>query len=245
MMNHQKKHAAVEAPFSLGGLFGGDDGEHLDQSFSVSEIILNARTFRIRQFAYHRANANQIWPGTFTLCDFLVSPIQLKKIQGATVLELGAATGALAIALSSPPYRFSIQTSDFADDGEVEGNIAFNFALNGLRTVGHIPHTWGTGWQASCQKVGIARRRYDYIIASDILLYVSAYPALVDTLSELFDIEPETSSKPSEVSQIEFIMIWNRRISESHIFFDLMVKAGFETLHYGSCIYGFTRPMVK
>jgi len=244
-MNHQKKHAAIDAPFSLGGLFGGDDEDHLDQSYSVTDITLNTMTFRIRQFAYHRANANQIWPGTFTLCDFLASPVQLDKMQGATVLELGAATGALAIALSSPPYRFNIQTSDFADDGEVEGNIAFNFALNGLVTVGHIPHTWGTGWQASCQKVGIARRRYDYIIASDILLYVSAYPALVETLCELFEIEPETPSHTSEVSRIEFIMIWNRRISESLIFFDLMVNRGFETLHYGSCIYGFTRPKIK
>lgn len=39
---------------------------------------------------------------------------------------------------------------------------------------------------------------------------------------------------------IEFVMSWNRRIAESAIFFDLMLKAGFSCEHKGKCVYSFT-----
>lgn len=39
---------------------------------------------------------------------------------------------------------------------------------------------------------------------------------------------------------VEFLMSWNRRIAESSVFFDLMVKAGFECEHKGKCVYSFT-----
>ena len=39
---------------------------------------------------------------------------------------------------------------------------------------------------------------------------------------------------------IEFVMSWNRRIAESAIFFDLMLKAGFTCEHKGKCVYSFT-----
>lgn len=72
---------------------------------------------------------------------------------------------------------------------------------------------------------------FKYIIASDILLYVSTYPALVDSLTELFDggtVE-------------EFLMSWTRRIAESKIFFDLMATAGFTMELKTSGIYSFVR----
>jgi hypothetical protein len=39
---------------------------------------------------------------------------------------------------------------------------------------------------------------------------------------------------------VEFVMSWNRRIAESAIFFDLMLKAGFSCEHKGKCVYSFT-----
>jgi hypothetical protein len=44
----------------------------------------------------------------------------------------------------------------------------------------------------------------------------SAYPQLVQTLSELFD----------GGGAAEFLMAWNRRIAQSALFFDLMRGAG-------------------
>ena len=45
---------------------------------------------------------------------------------------------------------------------------------------------------------------------------------------------------PSTQWPVEFVMSWNRRIAESAIFFDLMLKAGFSCEHKGKCIYSFT-----
>jgi hypothetical protein len=89
----------------------------------------------------------------------------------------------------------------------------------------HIAHTWGTDWNAGI--LGIK-----FVIASDILLYVSAYTALVQSLVTIFDAESDL---------IEFLMSWNRRISESTIFFDLMKQAGFECHSYGRGLYSFYR----
>ena len=152
-------------------------------------------------------------------------------ITGAPILELGAATGAMSVFLRLPPFSLEIHTSDIDDGGDVQANIAHNFALNGLEPVRHIPHTWGTGWRDSCQRAGVDCFRYKYVIASDILLYVSAYPALVQTLVELFAMmQPDA----------EFFMVWNRRIAASQQFFALMQGAGFCCVHHGECIYTFS-----
>lgn len=71
----------------------------------------------------------------------------------------------------------------------------------------------------------------DYIIASDILLYVNAYPLLVQSLTEIFEL--------CRVSQ--FILSHRRRLSHGKIFFDLMNQAGFCCDRVNSCIYVFTK----
>jgi hypothetical protein len=38
---------------------------------------------------------------------------------------------------------------------------------------------------------------------------------------------------------VEFLMSWNRRISESYQFFALMKEAGFVCYHHGRCLYSF------
>ena len=118
----------------------------------------------------------------------------------------------------------------------------------------HVPHTWGTGWKKSVEQSGInldsmdprfyqllpqqqpsssssASSSFDTIIASDILLYVSAYPALVQTLTEL--IPPHCPTV--------LVMSWNRRMKESAEFFERMGNAGFDRQHCGKGIYTMRR----
>lgn len=121
----------------------------------------------------------------------------------------------------------------------------------------HIPFTWGSGWaktiSESSPEIQEKASQITHVIASDILLYVSAYSALVDSLTEIF--------KNPNIRQ--FIMSWNRRIAESAIFFDLMKakkgkgagaeaeagegraeggrRGGFKCQHMGKCIFVFER----
>jgi predicted nicotinamide N-methyase len=83
---------------------------------------------KVRQFSWHMANANKVWPGTFALAMYIEE--NRGKYSSGPILELGAATGALAIFLSAPPRSFDVTTSDIDDGGDVEANIAHNFALN-------------------------------------------------------------------------------------------------------------------
>jgi hypothetical protein len=109
---------------------------------------------QIRQFAWHEANANRVWPGTFVLGSYLTTchpqldkttttdkaddrqteKTLLERLQhkDSRCLELGAATGALSIFLSSAPYNFVINTCDIQDDGTVEANVIHNFGLNNM-----------------------------------------------------------------------------------------------------------------
>lgn len=146
----------------------------------------------------------------------------------------------------------------------------------------HVPHTWGTGWAHSVARAVAAKTarttatppptteatpksvcralcrdieldgEFDTIVASDILLYVSAYPALVETLQELM-MTPTPSPKQanerrgvdddchptSTTKNVVFAMSWNRRMKESAEFFDRMKQAGFSCTHEGKCIYTF------
>lgn len=88
----------------------------------------------------------------------------------------------------------------------------------------HFPHTWGAPIPGS---VG----PWDVIVASDILLYVKAYPALVSTLDILL-------APPDSV----FIMSWQRRLPESEQFFDLIMAEGFRCRHLGRLIFEIRGP---
>lgn len=246
----------IDAPLSLGSFFPAEsddeqsEGEEreLDQCYEIQEVDLVGSCLKIRQFAYHSHNANRVWPGTFNLAEYLLSrkgsasdgsPCEFAHHWGH-VLELGTATGLLAIrlALSSQVHSdepntvcTDVVTSDLADD-EIEEHVHFNFDLNGFdadHTPIHVPHTWGDDWQQSTQsRKAIQDRAFDTIVASDILLYVSAYPALVETLKQLMG--PNT----------RFVMSWNRRMKESAEFFKLMEGAGYECKHEGKCVYTFS-----
>lgn len=218
--NGTHKKREIEAPVCLGDLFAENDDEAHEQAFSqlyeTQDLDIGGRVFKIRQFAWHGANANKVWPGTFNLAEYIC--LHKDAYQTGPILELGAATGALSVYLSSDPFKFDIFTSDIDDGisedrGEVEENISYNFKLNKLESPLHIPHTWGTGWHDSLLKAKSncsnicdnndrdsghdststrslpCPRIFKYIFASDILLYVSAYPALVQTLCEIFNLK--------------------------------------------------------
>lgn len=129
--------------------------------------------------------------------------------------------------LQSPPRNIDMVTSDIDDGGEVEENVKYNFLRNGLSVPVHVAHTWGKRWPAEL----VPASSFRFVIGSDILLYVKAYPQLVQTLVSLFDGGTVT----------EFIMSWQRRIAESVQFFELMKISNFVCYHHGNCIYSFFR----
>lgn len=74
-LKEQKKKREVEAPVCLGDLFAETDEEKEDECFSqlyeVQDLEIGGTMIKIRQFAWHGANANKVWPGTFNLAEFI------------------------------------------------------------------------------------------------------------------------------------------------------------------------------
>ncbi len=68
-----------------------------------------------------------------------------------------------------------------------------------------------------------------------MFFHCSAYPSLVQSLTEIF----------AKNGAAEFVMAWNRRISESGTFFEMMRVAGFLCHHHGKCVYSFYRPATE
>lgn len=199
----------------------------------------------IREFFFHQFNANLLWPGTFTFCEWLSQNRSL--LEGHNILELGSGTGALAIFIRKC-LGVDVTTSDF-DDKEVEENIAYNCKANEVKLLPHVRHTWGDSFP-------MLDPNWDLIIASDILLYVKQYPNLIKTLSFLLKSYKQTnvrseltgssrkkrivtaSGESLELCQPVFLMSWRRRIGgeEAH-FFSGCENAGLSVTHIGSRVY--------
>jgi hypothetical protein len=97
-MDSQRKDHGVEAPISLAGLFfdRGED-EEFDNCDDTQTMNIASECIVVRQHAWHQSNANKVWPGTFVLAEFLKNNIE--RYSSGTILELGSATGALAVFL--------------------------------------------------------------------------------------------------------------------------------------------------
>ncbi len=240
----------IDAPFSFGGLFNSPEenaalassssdafeNESEEQTINVAGLDL-----KVRQFVFHSHNANRVWPGTFNLAEYYLCGLggDLTELTSPSswVLELGSATGLLALRLSLAGVS-NLVTSDVDDGGDVAANIRFNYERNGLgggAVPQHVAHTWGTEWRSPerCSPSGL----FDVVLASDILLYVAAYPALVKTLAELLPFEGEGSGG----GRRKFVMSWNRRMEESGAFFEMMKERGFDCEHVGRCVFVFKR----
>jgi len=169
-------------------------------------------TLSIQQYSFHPLNANQVWPGCLHFAEWLES--HWDWVEGKTVLELGAGCGALAIWLRKKGVQ--VTTCDY-DDGEIEGNIRENCRLNGVETLPHIPHTWGTAFPCTPP--------FPLVLASDILIYVSQYPALVNTLQQLL------------ATGAQMLLSNRRRIDSEADFLRLCEEGGLETRHLGAKVF--------
>lgn len=70
----------------------------------------------------------------------------------------------------------------------------------------------------------------------------SAYPALVNTLNQLFTPHNhETDSCTSAVKA--FVMCWKRRIDESKLFFQLLKEHDYTVVHEGAGVYVITKSL--
>ena len=216
--NSQPLNKSLSAPVSARGLFGGSDSDDFDNESQQSTVSLAGFSFQLLERPFHPLNANAVWPGAHVLAEWLTEHRALVA-PPLRCLELGAATGALALVATSS-LGLDWTTSD-VDDGEVAEAIAANFALNSLTPPPHVPHTWGTPWEGG---------RYDVVLASDILLYVAVYPALVATLEALC---APLDGAPGAV----FYMSWQRRMKESEQFFTLLKARGFAMEHLGRLVY--------
>ena len=78
-----------------------------------------------------------------------------------------------------------------------------------------------------------------------ILLFLcSAYAALVESLCELFDMDPNDEENGEINGPVEFIMCWKRRIDESAIFFNMLIETGFEVdKSFGHGMYIITKSL--
>ncbi|KAK9830184.1 hypothetical protein WJX72_010177 [[Myrmecia] bisecta] len=121
---------------------------------------------RLRTFGFHPRNANFVWPGNAQLMEWLDTNQHL--LAGKRILELGSATGLLAIFMTMRGWQ--VTTSDSEADGSlVAANIAHNFQLNSIAAAPHIQHDWGTAFPAAASPTSA----FDVIVANDILIYVN------------------------------------------------------------------------
>ncbi|KAG0503327.1 hypothetical protein HPP92_003399 [Vanilla planifolia] len=239
------------ALFSPSVLFQDEDNEERDieeremqqhEQFVQRTHIFPGMVLTIREFSFHRFNANLLWPGTFTFCDWLSQNKSL--VEGQRILELGSGTGALAIFIHKS-FGVDITTSD-VDDKEVEENIAYNCKANEVNVLPHMRHTWG-------ETFPVPEPNWDLILANDILLYVKQYPNLIKTLSFLLkSYKPNSaadgtskykkiaiaSEEELQLQKPLFLMSWRRRIGgDEGLFFSGCEEAGLIVKHVGSRVY--------
>ena len=63
-----------EAPLSLGSLFQDEEDDspvEFEQMYETTSMNICKNDFLIRQYSWHKANANKVWPGTFELAQYL------------------------------------------------------------------------------------------------------------------------------------------------------------------------------
>ena len=209
------------------------------------------RSLLLRQFDDHPTNANALWPEATFLAEFLTSSpspspspclrhLHAQLGGGRRVLELGSATGALAIYLRL--HGIDVTSSDL-NDPLVTANVAHNCALNGVGTR-HLVHTWGdlAGLKSGVDQHG---GLWDVLLASDVLAYEAAYEALVETVCALMPAEGEAGAGQDDGARRfggrVLWMCWKRREQKSRQrengWFGLMRKRGFDCTQMGKGIW--------
>ena len=208
----------------------------------------------IRQFDDHPTNANALWPEATFLAEFLTATNTFAPADNPTaapslatlhsllpptarIVELGSATGALAIYLRLHGLHH-VTTSDLPDP-LVTSNIAHNCQLNHAPHH-HFEHRWGdvAGLRAEVERRGGGG--WDVVLGSDLLAYESSYEGLSETVGVLL---PEGEAGAGRVMW----MCWKRREQKSkgkdreNGWFGIMRRKGFECAQMGKGIWKIQR----
>jgi methylase of polypeptide subunit release factors len=98
----KNKNGGVDAPISISDLFNTNDDEteennDFENIYEVQSLKVGNNLLKIRQSSWHKTNANIVWPGTFLLIEFMIQ--NSSRYMSGRIIELGSATGALAISL--------------------------------------------------------------------------------------------------------------------------------------------------
>ncbi|OCK81091.1 hypothetical protein K432DRAFT_296320 [Lepidopterella palustris CBS 459.81] len=131
------------------------------------------------------------WEAALHLGTFLTSEVGAKLIRGKNVLELGAGTGLLSILCARHLEASRVIATD-GDEGVVDA-IRTNIFLNGLendedRSIESAILRWGWALDATSFSEDYGIESLDVVIGADVTYDKSVIPALVSTLSELFDL---------------------------------------------------------
>ena len=272
----------IDAPISLISFFPDSsesdqsDGEgsndqaevsYNDPCYESQTIEICGQNIVVRQYSFHSHNANQVWPGTFNLAEYLLvtQPDGSFTYNWGSVLELGTATGLLSMRLaldcsfSEDIKQYSrriyactdIVTSDVEDEfGEIVKNLQHNYTVNNFISA-----------DIQCSDVvSLTKRRIrpvhiPHTWGSGWIQSVSKQGFHVKKFNTIIgsDILLYVNSYPALVCTLQeifedscetnaqFIMSWKRRMKHSEIFFNMMKEAGFTCCAEKNCIFRFTK----
>ena len=139
----------------------------------------------------HGLFADNIWPGTYVLADFLDSNPSICRSR--TVLELGAGCS-LPSLVSSIHGAIRTVATDYPDD-TIIGNIEDVVKTNGIENVAILPYAWGTNpsllldaisdisddSSTTNKKQDWRQQKYDVILLAEVL-WKDTYPFHCDLL---------------------------------------------------------------
>ncbi|XP_073265846.1 uncharacterized protein [Populus alba] len=216
------------ALFSPSSLFADDDDLSSEETKETQQNHVERRhsfpgmELLIREFSFHKLNANLLWPGTFAFAEWLVQNRPL--VEGRHCIELGSGTGALAIFLCKS-FHLDITTSDY-NDQEIEENIAHNCRVNGVTPVlPHIRHV----------------KQYPNLIKT-LSFLLKSYKLKNDRAGSIMENEQHGGTHNIGLPRPAFLMSWRRRIGkeDESLFFDGCESAGLQVEHLGSRVYCIT-----
>jgi len=273
----------IDAPISLISFFpDSSESDHSDGDmtedevkkatnicFETQSLDICGRQLIVRQYSFHSHNANQVWPGTFNLAEYLLrkEPDGTFTTNFGSILELGTATGVLSMRLALdcsftndllPETRLmyactDIVTTDVEDEfNDIEKNLSYNYTMNHFISSDDYdnPTDSSTGCVQRLRPIHIPHTWgsgwFDSITRKG--LQTKTFKTIIGS-----DILLYVNSYPDLVCTLQdifkysceenaqFIMSWKRRMKQSEIFFDMMDKAGFQCVREKNCIFRFTK----
>ncbi|KAI1295121.1 putative methyltransferase-domain-containing protein [Xylaria venustula] len=138
-----------------------------------------------------RTTGHRTWEAALHLGSYLLTSSGHDLIRGKSVLELGAGTGFLAILCAKHLGARHVTTTD--GDENVVDYLKENLALNGIEEgISLTAKTlwWGDELEGTWVERECSSDPYDVVIGADITYDKEAIKALVQTLRQLFKMQP-------------------------------------------------------